>query len=90
MAVWKGTVAGVEVKVYNVDHWPPHCHAFIAGRDARIDLRTLEVLNPPPHDLPAGLRRGLSAIQEELLAAWEEVRVPPPRGGRRAGRESAE
>ena len=81
MAVWKGTVAGVEVKIHDVDHPPPHCHAYVGGRDAKVDLRTLEVLNPPPHELPSRLRRGLYELQEVLLAAWEDVTVIPP-GGR--------
>ena len=80
MAVWKQVIAGAEVKIHNVDHWPPHCHAFVGGRDARIDIRTLEVLNPPPHELPTALRKGLTSVQEELLDAWEKVLVTPPEG----------
>ncbi len=38
---------------------------------------TLQVLNPPPHELPASLRKGLAKAQEELLAAWDEVRIIP-------------
>lgn len=82
MTVWKGVVAGCEVKIHDVDHLPPHCHAYVGGRDARVDLRTLEVLNPPPHELPAKRRRGLQALQEELLRAWDDVTLPPPRGRR--------
>jgi hypothetical protein len=70
----------VEVRIHDVDHSPPHCHAFAKGRDVRIDLRTLQILNPPPHELPPGLRRGLARVQEELLSAWERVRVIPPGG----------
>jgi hypothetical protein len=80
VAVWEQVIAGTEVKMHTVDHWPPHCHAFLGGRDARIDRRTLEILNPPPHDLPPGLRKGLLTIQDELLRAWERVHVTPPRG----------
>lgn len=80
MAAWKQVIAGVEVKIHNVDHWPPHCHAPVGGRDVRIDLRTLDILNPPPHELPPGLRKGLAAVQDDLLTAWERVHVTPPRG----------
>ena len=73
MAVWKRALAGFEVKIHNVDHAPPHCHAYVGGRDLKIDLRTLEVLNPPPHEAPAKLRKHLRARQDELLRAWEDV-----------------
>jgi hypothetical protein len=88
MAVWKGKVAGVEVRILDVDHLPPHCHAYVKRRDVRIDLRTLEILNPPPHALPPGLRRGLARVQEELLSAWERVRVIRP--GRAPGDPASE
>ena len=77
MAGWKQTIAGSEVKIHNVDHLPPHCHAVVGGRDLRIDLRTLDVLNPPPEQLPPPLRRGLAETQEELLVAWDKVKVVP-------------
>lgn len=78
MAVWKQTVAGVEVRILNVDHPPPHCHAWVNGRDLAIDLRTMRVRNPPPHEMPTSLRRALVRLQDELLQAWEDVVVVPP------------
>lgn len=78
MAVWKAKIAGVEVSIRNVDHGPPHCHAWIDGHDAQIDLFTLEVLHPPPDDIPANLRKSLQKVQEEMLKAWDSVRVIPP------------
>lgn len=71
-------MSGWQVTIRNVDHDPPHCHIYIEGRDAQVDLRTLEVRNPPPHRLPPNLRRGLAEIQEELLEAWERVTIIPP------------
>lgn len=52
--------------------------SYVEGRDARIDLRTLEVLNPPPHALPSKLRKGILTYQEEMLEAWDQVTVIPP------------
>jgi len=78
MAVLKRKVAGCDVKIHNVDHPPPHCHVLVDGRDLRVHLYTLAVLNPPPHDLPPKVRQGLRKVQEDLLQAWEEVRVSPP------------
>ena len=78
MAVWKGKIAGCEVTIRDVDHDPPHCHVYVDGRDAKVNLWTLDVLNPPPHSLPPKFRRGLANLQEELLEAWEKVNVIPP------------
>ena len=78
MAVWKGKLAGCEVKIHDVDHCPPHCHAYVDGRDVQIDLHVLTVLKPPPHELPSNLRKALHKVQEELLEAWERVRLLPP------------
>jgi hypothetical protein len=77
MSAWKGKIAGFEVKIHDVDHWPPHCHISMKGRNMRVDLRTLEYLNPPPHSLPAKLRKGLMALQSGLLKIWEEKVIQP-------------
>ena len=78
MAAWKGKLAGYPVVIHEVDHYPPHCHVELDGRDVRVHLLTLQVLKPPPNDLPAPLRRELCNSQEELLEAWERVHVFPP------------
>jgi Domain of unknown function (DUF4160) len=78
MAVWKEKIAGIVVKIHNMDHPPPHCHTVLNGRDIKIDLATMSVMNPPPKDLPPGLRRGLLKRHEELLKAWENVMIHPP------------
>lgn len=80
MAVWKRKVAGCEVKIHDMDHLPPHCHAFVEGKDLKITLFELSVMNPPPNDPPTKLRKGLAALQEELLEAWEDVRIIPSGG----------
>jgi len=77
MAVWKEKLAGCEVKIHNTDHPPPHCHAFVMGRDLRITLDTFQVLNPPPHHIPTALRRALKKHQLDMLAAWEAVHIHP-------------
>ena len=80
MVVWKKTIAGCEVKIHNVDHLPPHCHARIDNRDVKVDLRTLEVLHPPPYQIPSKLRKGIRYEIDALLEAWEDVKVIPPWG----------
>ncbi len=77
MAVWKKKLAGVEVKIHNTDHPPPHCHAFVLRRDLKITLDNFEVLNPPPHDIPSALRKTLKTHQIEMLEAWENVHIHP-------------
>ncbi len=78
MAVWKARLAGAEVKIHDVDHEPAQCHVFLSGRSIRVDLFTLAVMNPPPHDLPPRLRRALAQRRVEMLEAWEKVRIIPP------------
>jgi len=77
MAVWKNTIAGCVVKIHDVDHDPPHCHAYVGRRDLKINLMTLEVLDPPPRTYPPDLRRGLVKAQEEMLRSWEQVTIVP-------------
>ena len=77
MAVWKAKLAGYRVKINDVDHDPPHCHVRIGPHNAQVDLFRLEVLNPPPDELPTGLRKALRAVQVEMLQAWEQVVVHP-------------
>ena len=80
MAVYKKKLKGIQVKIHNVDHPPPHCHAYIEHRDIKINILTLEVMNPPPTSIPAKLNKAIKAEQENLLQAWEEVKIIP-RGG---------
>ncbi|MEX0769878.1 MAG: DUF4160 domain-containing protein [Balneolaceae bacterium] len=77
MAVYKKTLNGIEVRIHNVDHPPPHCHAFTGNKDIRINLLTLEVMNPPPVSIPAKLNKAIKNEREELLKAWENVTVIP-------------
>lgn len=75
MAVFKKKCGNYKIKINDQDHEPPHCHVNIEGRNKRISLLTLEILNPPPHHVPAALRKCLARRQEEMLNAWEKVEV---------------
>jgi hypothetical protein len=77
VAVFKRQCGGFAVKINDVDHLPPHCHASIKGRNVRVSLETLAILNPPPHELPPTLRKALAACQEVMLRAWDDVTVTP-------------
>lgn len=78
MAVYKETLNGIEVKIHNVDHPPPHCHAFYDRKDLKIELTDLSVMNPPPNDIPAKLRKSLKKEHANMLKAWKKVKVVPP------------
>jgi len=80
VAVYKEKCRGYEIKINDVDHRPPHCHVNIDGRDTKISLFTLKILNPPPHELPPTLRKCLRESLEDLLEAWEKVHILPPGG----------
>jgi len=75
VAVFNKKCSGFKLKINDADHPPPHCHMNVAGRNTRVDLVTLEVLNPPPHQLPPQVVRCMKRYQEEMLLAWEEVTI---------------
>ncbi|MGD2124241.1 MAG: DUF4160 domain-containing protein, partial [Gemmatimonadota bacterium] len=73
VAVLSRKCGGYKLKINDADHHPPHCHVNIGGRNTRVDLVTLKVLNPPPHRLPPQLVRCIRKHQEEMLEAWDRV-----------------
>lgn len=76
--MWKRKVGGYQVVIHDVDHLPPHCHIYIEGRSVEVRLLDLEVRSPPPNSLPGKLRKQLSSVQEDMLKAWDQVKVVPP------------
>ncbi|NBC65254.1 MAG: DUF4160 domain-containing protein [Bacteroidetes bacterium] len=80
MAVYKKTLNGTEVKIHNVDHPPPHCHAYFNQKDLKINLMTLEVMNPPPNEIPSKLNKALKTELDELRKSWDKVKVIPSGG----------
>jgi len=75
VAVWKTKCGGAEFKIYDVDHPPPHCHIY--GRDGhmKVNLWTLEVMKPTHGKLTPAIRRCLRENREEMLKAWDKVRL---------------
>jgi hypothetical protein len=66
------TFYGILIQIYWQDHPPPHFHALYAEYEARIDIRTLGVIEG---DIP---RRALALVLEwaqdhrtELMEDWE-------------------
>jgi len=75
LAVFNEKCGGFKFKINDADHQPPHCHVNIAGRNTRVDIMTLEILNPPPHELTPNVRKCMKELQEVMLAAWDEVKI---------------
>lgn len=43
-----------------------------------FEVKINDVDHLPPHELPTKLGRALREVQEDLLEAWENVRIVPP------------
>ncbi len=74
------TFHGIDVKMFWGDHNPPHFHAYHAGEQVLIDIRTLEIIRG------AIARRALILVLEwardhraELIEDWVlcSSRQPP-------------
>ena len=61
--------AGFEVRIYTFDHPPPHVHVKRRGEEVRINLLTLESMDPGP--VPRGCIDAVRAHLAELLRASE-------------------
>ncbi len=72
MAAFTHTCANAKIVIHQSDHPPPHCHVKIKGKDVRVNLFTLEVFWDD-FTLPANLRKCLKRIQEDMIAAWDDV-----------------
>ena len=75
LAVFNPKRRGHKFKINDVDHNPPHCHVNIGGRNTQINILTLEILNPPPHRFPTHVRKCAQELQEEMLEAWDKVKI---------------
>lgn len=77
MAVSKKTLNGLEIKVHNVDHPPPHFHVYFESKDLKIKLTDLAVLNPPPNTIPPKINQAIKNELEAMRQAWDEVTIIP-------------
>lgn len=75
MAVWRTKCRGARIWINEVDHPPPHCHVLIDGRHFKVELWTLRVLKPRGAILSSSLRACLKEHQDEMLQAWDWVRI---------------
>ncbi len=70
---------GIVIKMYWDDHTPPHFHAFYAGEQALIDIRTLSLFagQLPPRALGLVIEWA-NLHQQELLADWRRAQGQEP------------
>ena len=71
---------GIVIRMYFLDHQPPHFHANYSGREAQIRIRPLGLLRGslPPRILALTVEWA-TLHSEELLENWHrlEVGLPP-------------
>ena len=70
---------GIIIRMYFVDHNPPHFHAEYQGYKAEYNIRTLDAMsgNLPPR-AHAMVLEWASQHKDELLDNWEKATIPEP------------
>ena len=67
---------GFEIRIYTLDHPPPHVHAFKAGAVVKIDLSTCMVTEIVGDISDRDVRRAERLVAEHahaLQQAWERL-----------------
>lgn len=68
---------GIIIKMYFVDHNPPHFHAEYGEYVAEYDIQTLKILaGKLPSRANALVLEWASNHREELLRNWEKAQTP--------------
>lgn len=65
---------GFDVMIYLNDHSPAHVHVWKAGKEARIGLSPVELLDSDLN--PSENRQAISIVEanhDTLLARWREI-----------------
>ena len=71
---------GILIQMFWKDHSPPHFHALYAEHEARVDIRTLEIIEGSlPNRALALVLEWAIRHREELKRNWElcEAKQPP-------------
>lgn len=65
---------GIIIRMYFMDHNPPHFHAEYQGHEAEFDIRTLELLvGKLPNRAHVLVLEWAVQHRQELLANWERA-----------------
>jgi len=68
---------GIIIRMYFMDHNPPHFHAEYQGMKAEYDIRTLDLLaGKLPNRANALVLEWAALHKNELLENWEKAKVP--------------
>ena len=72
---------GIIIRMFWVDHPPPHFHAIYGSHEALIEILTSEIIDgslpPGAHSL---VRQWVTLHRQELLETWERARELKPLG----------
>lgn len=70
---------GIIIRMYFVDHNPPHFHAEYQGMQAEFEIKTLEVIAGSLPNRALGLVVEWANLhQKELLENWNRAQIPEP------------
>jgi Domain of unknown function (DUF4160) len=70
---------GIVIRMYFSDHPPPHFHAEYAGERAKIDIKSLQILDGQLSPRAYGLTAEWAALHRaELLENWNRVTRAEP------------
>ena len=70
---------GIIIKMYFLDHNPPHFHAEYQGMVAEFNIHTLEIIaGTLPGRAKSLVIEWASVHKDELLANWQKARIQEP------------
>ncbi len=70
---------GIIIRMYFVDHNPPHFHAEYQGMQAEFEIKTMEVIAGSLPNRALGLVVEWANLhQKELLENWNRAQIPEP------------
>lgn len=68
---------GIIIRMYFIDHNPPHFHADYQGMQAEYDIRTLEVIaGSLPNRAQSLVLEWAQLHRAELMENWEKAQIP--------------
>jgi hypothetical protein len=70
---------GIVIRMFWDDHNPPHFHAFYAGEEALIDIRSLSIFGGTLSPRALGLVIEWATLhRQELLEDWDDAQSQRP------------
>ncbi len=70
---------GIIIRMYFLDHNPPHFHAEYQGQHAEFDIQTLGLIaGSLPGRAHAMVVEWAGMHRDELMANWQRTTIPEP------------